>query len=223
MTKPLAPIERSTNVPWTPDDAFERFTAGFGLWWPVSTHSVGGRRVSHVVFECQVGGRIFEQFTDGRRYQWGRITTWEPPRRVAFTWHPSREEREAQDVEVRFEAVPGGSRVVLTSSGWEKLGRRAARERKGYAIGWGSILEVFAGRRTAVVLIFAVIAHMITFFLRITGRLERAIDTAGGRMAPANAVEGDAPSNGNEPARRPAAAAAAADSSTHTPSTEPPT
>lgn len=189
MSEPLAPIERSTAVPWKPAEAFERFTAGFGQWWPVSTHSIGGARVSRVVFECQLGGRIFEQFSDGRRYQWGRITAWEPPRRVAFTWHPSREEREAQDVEVRFEAAPGGSRVVLTSSGWEKLGPRAARERKGYSIGWGSILEVFAGRRSATVVIFAIISHTITFFLRITGRLEREIDNAGGRMAPAGAAE----------------------------------
>jgi uncharacterized protein YndB with AHSA1/START domain len=218
MTTSLAPIERSTRVPWKPAEAFERFTAGFGLWWPVSTHSVGGKRVSHVVFECQLGGCIFEQLTDGRRYQWGRITAWDPPRRVAFTWHPSREEGEAQDVEVRFEAVPDGSRVVLTSTGWEKLGRRAARERRGYAIGWGSILEVFGGRRNAVVLIFAVIAHTITFVLRITGRLERAIDTAGGRMAPADATDGDAPTNGSESSRR---LAAAADASTRSPSTEP--
>lgn len=218
MTTSIPPIERFTNVPWTPPEAFERFTTGFGLWWPVSTHSVGGKRVGNVVFECQLGGRIFEQLTDGRRYQWGRITAWDPPRRVAFTWHPSREEREAQDVEVRFEAAPDGSRVVLTSTGWEKLGRRAARERRGYAIGWGSILEVFAGRRNAAVLIFAAIAHTITFVLWITGRLERAIDSAGGRMAPANAADGDAPTNGSESSRRPPAAA---DASTQRPSTEP--
>jgi hypothetical protein len=73
---------------------------------------------------------------------------------------------------------------VLTSSGWEKLGARAARERKGYSIGWGSILEQFAGRRSAAAMVFAAISHTLTFFLRVTGRLEREIDNAGGRMPP---------------------------------------
>jgi uncharacterized protein YndB with AHSA1/START domain len=185
MSRPLPPVERRTTVSWPPAEAFERFTARFGEWWPVSTHSIGGTRVTRVVFECEVGGRIFEEFADGRRYQWGRVTAWEPPARVAFTWHPSRDESLAQDVEVRFEAAGGGgSLVVLTSSGWEKLGARAARERKGYSIGWGSILEQFAGRRSAAAMVFAAISHTLTFFLRVTGRLEREIDNAGGRMPP---------------------------------------
>ena len=160
-----------------------RFTTEFGRWWPVSTHSIGGKRVKRVVFECSIGGRIFEELTDGRRFQWGRVTHWDPPRRVAFTWHPSKNEAEAQDVQVSFEPAPdGGSRVILTSTGWEKLGTRAARERKGYSIGWGSILDVFAQRRTAVILIFAAIAHTIKFVLWATGRLEREIANAGGKM-----------------------------------------
>jgi len=181
---PLPPIERSTTVPWPQREAFERFTAYFNSWWPVSTHSIGGKRVKRVVFECHGGGRIYEEFKSGERYQWGRVTVWDPPRRVAFSWHPSKDESMAQDVEVRFDSVPEGSRVVLTSSGWEKLGPRAARQRKGYSIGWGSILEVFAGRRGAVVLIFAAISHAITFVLWATGRLEREIANAGGRIPP---------------------------------------
>jgi hypothetical protein len=185
MSRSLPPIERTTLVPWPPAEAFERFTAGFARWWPVSTHSIGGKRVSRVVFECKVGGRIYEEFHDGRRYQWGRVTGWNPPNSVAFTWHPSRDEDVAQDVEVRFDSSANGARVTLTSTGWEKLGARAARERKGYSLGWGSILEVFARRRTAAVVIFAMISHIFTFLLWITGRLEREIDKAGGRMSPA--------------------------------------
>jgi uncharacterized protein YndB with AHSA1/START domain len=180
--EPLPAIERTTTVPWPPDHAFERFTADFGSWWPVSTHSVGGRRVRRVVFECRADGRIFEEFTDGRRFRWGRVTAWEPPHRVAFTWHPSKDESLAQEVEVRFESVVKGSRVVLTSSGWEKLGPGATRARRGYSIGWGSILDTFAGRRSAVAIIFAAISHAITFVLWVTGRLEREIANAGGKM-----------------------------------------
>ena len=180
---PLPPIERRTSVSWNQEDAFRRFTADFAKWWPRSTHSIGGNKlIARIVFECRVGGRIYEEFTDGRRYQWGKITAWDPPGRVAFTWHPSKDESLAQDVEVRFVPNAQGTEVILVSSGWEKLGSKAARERKGYSIGWGSILDVFAGRRTAVFVLFAIISHGITLFLKLTGRLDAEIENAGGRM-----------------------------------------
>jgi uncharacterized protein YndB with AHSA1/START domain len=179
---PLPPIERRTSVSWSQADAFRRFTANFATWWPSATHSIGGKRVKRIVFECRVGGRIYEELVDGRRYQWGRITAWEPPTRVAFTWHPSKDESVAQDVDVRFLVDGAGTEVVLSSSGWEKLGDKAARERKGYSIGWGAILDVFAQRRTAPVVIFAALSHTITMFLAVTGRLEGEIEKAGGRM-----------------------------------------
>jgi hypothetical protein len=137
-----------------------------------------------VVFECRVGGRIYEELTDGRRFQWGRITGWNAPRSVSFTWHPSREERDAQDVEVRFETDGKQTRVVLTSTGWEKLSPDMQKQRRGYGIGWGAILDVFAGHKGFAFYVFAVLSHSITTFYRITGRLEREIDKAGGRMLP---------------------------------------
>jgi uncharacterized protein YndB with AHSA1/START domain len=184
----LPPIERSTSVSWNQEEAFRRFTADFATWWPHSTHSIGGSRVARIVFECRVGGRIFEELKDGRRWQWGKVTAWDPPRQVAFTWHPSKDESDAQDVAVSFVKEKQGTRVVLVSSGWEKLGAGASRERKGYSVGWGSILETFAGRRTAVVMVFAILSHTITFFLKVTGRLDAEIEKAGGRMPPVSAT-----------------------------------
>jgi hypothetical protein len=80
-------------------------------------------------------------------------------------------------------AAGKGCRVVLVSSGWEKLGVRAARERKGYSVGWGAILEVFAGRHDAAVVFFATISRLIRFVLWMSGRLEREIENAGGAYA----------------------------------------
>jgi hypothetical protein len=179
----IPPIERSIEVSWRLEEAFHRFTAGFSTWWPTSTHSIGGSRVKRVVFECQLGGRIYEELQDGRRFQWGRVTVWEPPGRVGFTWHPSKDESTAQDIEVRFHSEGTGTRVVLISTGWEKLGAKARRARKAYSLGWGGILSVFAGRRAPGVLVFAAISHGITFFLKLTGRLEGQIAKAGGRMS----------------------------------------
>lgn len=178
----LPPIRRSVRVSWAPDAAFRRFTQDFGVWWPVSTHSIGGTRVLRTVFECRAGGLIYEELKDGRRFQWGRVLAWEPPHRVSFTWHPSQDESKAQDVEILFHPDGTGTRVELVSSGWERLGRRARLARRGYDLGWRGILDVFADRPSVAAAIPAGISHAVTFALRVTGRLDAAIDRAGGRI-----------------------------------------
>lgn len=182
VTTALPPVRRNVLVSWHQDAAFQRFTRDFASWWPSSTHSIGASQVMRVVFECRSGGRIFEELKDGRRFQWGVLTAWDPPRRVAFTWHPSRDAATAQDVEVTFTPEAGGTKVELVSTGWEKLGARAKREYKGYSIGWGSILDIFAGKRTFVILLFALISKGVRLYLRLTGRLEAEIAKSGGRM-----------------------------------------
>jgi uncharacterized protein YndB with AHSA1/START domain len=178
----IPPVRRAVSVSWDPATAYHRFTAQFATWWPRATHSIGGKKVKQIIFETKVGGRIIEELVDGRRYQWGTVTKVEPPHRVGFTWHPSREKEVAQDVEVSFHPEGSGTRVELVSTGWERLGARGERERKGYSIGWGSVLDVFAGKTSAVILLFGVISRVLTFFLRMTGKLEKSIDEAGGRL-----------------------------------------
>lgn len=180
---PANAVERTVHVPWPPDVAFRRFTTDFARWWPSATHSIGGRRlVDAVVFQCHVGGLIFERFKDGRRFKWGTVTAFDAPNRVSFTWHPSKDEHVAQDVDVTFTAEGEGTRVSLRSTGWERLGASAARARRMYSVGWGSILNVFAERRDMAIVVFAVLSHTITMALRLTGRLNAEIDRAGGRM-----------------------------------------
>ena len=144
----LPPLVRSITVSWDQATAFKRFTSEFGRWWPAHTHSVGGKCVREVVFEAKPGGLIFERHSDGRRFQWGQISVWEPPQRVSFSWHPSREPETAQEVEIRFEPQSNGTKVTLTSSRWERWGENAAKARSGYDIGWGHILKIWAGQRS---------------------------------------------------------------------------
>ena len=180
--QPIPPVRRSVLVSWDPAAAYRRFTADFATWWPSSTHSIGGKKVQRIIFDCRVGGQIVEELVDGRRYLWGTVTLVEPPHRVGFTWHPSREKDSAQDVVVSFQAEGTGTRVELVSTGWERLGARGRREQKGYSIGWGSILDIYAGRSSAVIVLFAMISKTMTFFLTVTGKLEKSIDQAGGRL-----------------------------------------
>ncbi len=178
----LPPIERSISVSWDPAYAFRRFTSEFGAWWPMKTHSVGGPRVRQIVFETRVGGLISEEHSDGRRFQWGEVLEWEPPRRVKFTWHPSREPEAAQEVEVRFVPEGGGTRVELISSRGERWGERAARARKGYGIGWSYVLNVWAGRRTGSMRVLDAIAGVLKVVEWLRGGTRAAIARARGEI-----------------------------------------
>lgn len=179
----IPPLERSIVVAWPPDAAFRRFTADFGSWWPAAGHSVGGGKVRRVVFEAGLGGRIFEEHLDGRRFQWGRVLAWDPPRLVRFTWHPSREEDPAQQVTLLFEPDGAGTRLLLRHEGWDSFGPKGAKFRRGYGLGWRYVLDVWAGRRTATVRILDVVAGLMTFAARL--RL--------GQKDPRNAAKGEIP------------------------------
>ena len=182
MSASLPPIVRTISVSWAPAAAFERFTADFGSWWPVRTHSIGGERVERLVFECRAGGRIFEQHVGGRRFAWGAVREWDPPRRVVFTWHPAREPASAQEVEVRFHPEASGTRVELVSSCWENWGRGARRARRGYDLGWGYVLNVWAGRRTAGMRVLDGIGGALGLVQRLRGGSAAAIEKAGGEI-----------------------------------------
>ena len=149
------PIRRSVSVSWTPEAAYQRFTADFSRWWPSYALSIGGRRVTNIVFEPRIGGRIYEEHKDGTRFLWGTVTALEPPRRVAFTFHSSRAESDAQTVEVSFLAEGTGTRVELVSTGWEKMSPEARRAHGGYKLSWKAALDGFANRSSGLLLFFS--------------------------------------------------------------------
>jgi uncharacterized protein YndB with AHSA1/START domain len=181
----LPPILRSIVVSWDPATAFKRFTAEFASWWPSRTHSIGGERLNQIVFEQHVGGRIYEELQDGRRFQWGEIVLWEPPHRVKFTWHPSRDSATAQEVLIEFVPEGEGTRLELTSSGWENWGKGARRARRGYGLGWDYVLKVWAGRRTAGMTVLDGVASLMTLAMKLRGGRAAEIERAGGEIAPA--------------------------------------
>jgi uncharacterized protein YndB with AHSA1/START domain len=141
----IEPVVKIVTVPCTPAEAYRYFTADFSIWWPAATHSVVAYasefkdRPASVIFEPRNGGRIFERTHTGDEHLWGSVLAWEPPTRVKFSFHPGRDAAEAQTVEITFSPVPEGARVVLTHSGWERLGANAQKARDGYDQGWESV------------------------------------------------------------------------------------
>ena len=136
----LAPLVFTVDVRCTPDAAFRYFTADIGAWWPLGTHSVGRAAAVGCAFEPRVGGRLVERTRDGAAHAWGTVTTWDPPRQLAFTWHPGRSAETAQTVDVRFAPSDDGTRVTLTHAGWATLGARASAVRDEYGRGWRTVL-----------------------------------------------------------------------------------
>lgn len=112
----VEPVRKSVIVPAAPQRAFELFTAHFKEWWPLATHSVGVEHAVGVAFGEGVGSVIIETLADGTTSVWGAITDWEPPHRVAFTWHAGTPEGEATRVEVTFSQRGPGSTLGCWST-----------------------------------------------------------------------------------------------------------
>jgi uncharacterized protein YndB with AHSA1/START domain len=182
MSDNLPPIVREVSVSWPPAEAYRRFVEDFGRWWPRATHSVGGPEVTEIVLEPRVGGRIFERHESGRRFQWGCVLACDPPRSIRFTWHPSRDESTAQDVVLTFHPRGTGTRVELVSSGWEKWGKGAKGARRGYDLGWGYVLDLWAGMRTAKRTALDALAAVMGVLQRLRGGHAAAIARSGGEI-----------------------------------------
>ena len=83
-----------------------------------------------VVLQGGVGGRIYERTADGVEHDWGEVTVWEPPTRLAYLWHLGRDRADATEVEIRFLAQgAAATRVEIEHRGWERLGSSAGEWR----------------------------------------------------------------------------------------------
>jgi hypothetical protein len=141
----LEPVVRSVDVGVEPAVAFRRFTEEMAAWWPLGTHSVGGESAEAVRVEPREGGGIIESTRAGEEHRWGTITWWDPPLRLAFTWHPGRDPATAQEIEVTFEPQDGGgTRVLLVHGGWSRFGPGATETHAGYGPGWEVVLGLYA-------------------------------------------------------------------------------
>ena len=135
------------TVACAPEHAFSIWAERTSLWWPPG-HSVSGGPEA-VVFEPRPGGRIYERAPGGDEHEWGRVTAWEPPRRLAYSWHLRQDRADATDVEVTFAPIPEGTAVEIVHSGWERLGARGPDLRERNTRGWAGLLGHFVAAAEA--------------------------------------------------------------------------
>lgn len=81
-------VTSTVEVTVDPDTAFTAFTEELDLWWvrgPINHHAAG--RTLAMRCEPGVGGRLLEVYDDttGDALELGRITAWEPGKRLAWT------------------------------------------------------------------------------------------------------------------------------------------
>lgn len=137
------PLRITFDVDCAPQHAFTVWTSKIGTWWP-RDHTVTGDP-AEIVLESGPGGRIYERTSAGVRHEWGEVTVWEPPRRLAYLWHLGRDRSDATEVEITF--VGEGAehtRVEIEHRGWERLGDMADTWRGRNRAGWDALLPHFA-------------------------------------------------------------------------------
>ena len=100
----MEPLTQEFTVACPPEHAFAVWAERTSMWWP-ATHSVSGAPEA-VVIEPRAGGRIYERAPGGAEHEWGRVTAYEPPRRLAYTWHLRQDAADATDVEITFSPAP---------------------------------------------------------------------------------------------------------------------
>jgi uncharacterized protein YndB with AHSA1/START domain len=126
----------SVRVTATLERAFEAFVEEIGAWWqPNGLFEFRIVRSGVLAFEPGPKGRLTQTYDDGSEFEIGRITTWEPPGLLGFTWRQASFRGEMlTNVEVRFQASGEETRVVLEHSGWDSVPQKHAA-RHGFPLG----------------------------------------------------------------------------------------
>jgi uncharacterized protein YndB with AHSA1/START domain len=125
---PTTPVHTEIVVEAPIERAFEVFTRDMDSWWPADMHIIEGE-LAGMVFEPQVGGRIYDRNTEGHECTWARVLAYDPPDRVVFSWDISTQWQietdpdRTSEVEVRFVAESDTrTRVELEHRGIERHG-----------------------------------------------------------------------------------------------------
>ncbi|HLW71720.1 MAG TPA: SRPBCC domain-containing protein [Candidatus Binataceae bacterium] len=138
-------IRKSIKVERSPEVSFRIFCEEMSQWWPG-----GFGKETKAFIEKRVGSRYFERSPDGAESEIGRVTAYQPPALVAFTFRAPSWDFPTQ-VEVRFIAEGAGTRVELEHSGWEQDAKLTAG-RKNYDSGWDMVLGHYQAHAGSVTL-----------------------------------------------------------------------
>lgn len=142
-------VRKNLFVSAPPQRCFDAFTKQMGTWWPLASHHVGKVEAKGGGIEDHVGGRVFEIGVDGSECVWGHVIAWDPPARFVFTFELDAsfqvDATIKTEIDVRFIAENGGTRVELVHRGLRAYGAKAEEMRTTFdgPGGWTARLEAF--------------------------------------------------------------------------------
>ncbi len=116
------------RMPVDPRRAFEVFTGEIASWWrPDPLFPLTPRGDGALAFEPGAGGRLVTHLSNGETVEIGRISVWEPGKRLVFGWrHASFAPGQSTEVEVQFEAVGRETRISIEHRAWDTIPQRHA-------------------------------------------------------------------------------------------------
>jgi hypothetical protein len=114
------------RVPADPARAFEAFTREIAAWWqPNGLFRITPQGDGELAFEPGAGGRLVTRLPDGETFEIGRVSVWDPGRRLVFAWRQtSFAPEQATEVEVLFEPVGKETRVSIEHRAWDTIPQR---------------------------------------------------------------------------------------------------
>jgi uncharacterized protein YndB with AHSA1/START domain len=134
------PIAHEYRLRCGPARAFDAYAAQFGRWWPPA-YTANPHTLRSVTIEPRVGGRVFATHEDLGDIEWGRVTAWEPNRRLAYTSTLAQSHEHPNEITVEF--TPEGEvgcLVRFSHGGWRE---GSLADRKKFS-DWRAILDRFA-------------------------------------------------------------------------------
>jgi uncharacterized protein YndB with AHSA1/START domain len=144
-----AVVSKTLHVEVPIEKAFQVFTQRMGAWWPAS-HHIAPTPFQEVIVEPRAGGRWFERDAKGSECEWGRVLTYEPPKRLILAWHLQPDFKfnpdKGRSSEVALEFIaegPESTRVEFEHRHLERHGEGWEKLRAGVDPGWGLVLAGF--------------------------------------------------------------------------------
>lgn len=137
-------VSKSIIVGLVVERVFQIWTEQIRAWWPTG-HSLSGDPRTQVFIEGKVGGRFYERASNGTEYDWGAVTVWEPPHRLAFTWYLGSGPQLPTRVEVQFVPLDENrTRVEIAHRGPDLIGELWWQRQQIFNAAWDTVLARFA-------------------------------------------------------------------------------
>jgi hypothetical protein len=114
-----APIVHEYDLRCTAAQAFDAYVNRISDWWH-PTYTANPETLVAVTIEPGVGGRVYATHADLGEVEWGRVTVWEPARRLVHTSTLAQTRDYPSEVSISFAPNGDGCRVRFEHRGWNE-------------------------------------------------------------------------------------------------------